>query len=251
MQEVGSVHEENSQAAVAGQECTEYYDSDIQVQQKYREIGQQGLYEREREIVERHFTNRDGRVLDLGCGTGRTTQPLAELGFDVIGVDLSESMISNARDIHPDQTFQVGDATNLDFPSESFDYILFAGRGLDDIRPAEARMRALHEIRRVLKPGGRFAFDANNIVNRFLVDPTSLADWKELGRFVRRNSPRFWSRHAEVAFDHGIDLVHAIAPRSQCRQLTDIGFSIEEIRTSSSGVRPIHLDPRPYYVAKK
>ncbi len=41
---------------------------------------------------------REGLVLDLGCGTGKMTRLLKERGYDMIGVDLSEEMLSIARD---------------------------------------------------------------------------------------------------------------------------------------------------------
>ncbi|WP_435346092.1 class I SAM-dependent methyltransferase [Haloarchaeobius sp. HRN-SO-5] len=233
-------------------EGIEYYDDD-HVREKYVEHGTRGLYDHEADLVDRYFTNRDARVLDLGCGSGRATAALADRGFDVVGVDLSETMLDIATDLHPDVPFRHDDATDLDFPDESFDYVLFAMSGIDDLRPAAVRMRAILEAWRVLKPGGVFAFDADNIANRFLFDPTSPADWTAMWRFVGRNgrAGRLTSRYAFVEYANGVDLTYAILPRSQRRQLEDVGFAVEEIVESTSDSRPINLDPRPYYVARK
>ncbi len=60
-----------------------------------------------------------GPVLDVGCGPGRVTAYLAELGLDVSGVDLSPRMIEHARRLHPDQRFVVASATGLDLECSS------------------------------------------------------------------------------------------------------------------------------------
>jgi SAM-dependent methyltransferase len=59
---------------------------------------------------------RRGPVVEIGCGPGRITAPLAALGLDVSGIDLSPAMIDQARRRHPDLDFRVGDMTALDLP---------------------------------------------------------------------------------------------------------------------------------------
>jgi len=56
------------------------------------------------EILERHQI-RDGLVLDLGCGSGLLTQALTKAGYRVVGVDISESMLSIAHRRVPDADF--------------------------------------------------------------------------------------------------------------------------------------------------
>src|SRR5262245_52813045 len=53
------------------------------------------LLEADLRFCERHFPS-PGRLLDLGCGTGRLLVPFAHRGFDVVGVDLSEEMLAVA-----------------------------------------------------------------------------------------------------------------------------------------------------------
>lgn len=230
-------------------EESSYYD-DERVIEKYAGYANDGLREGERYIIEEYFSDADATVLDLGCGTGRTTAPLSDYGYDVVGVDLSESLIEEARKAHPTLTFQVGDATDLAFPDESFQHVLFARMGIDEIPSKPQRMRALLEAWRVLEPGGVFAFDANNILRRFAFDPRSIEDWSRELRFLIRNSREgtVTSRYALIEYPNGIDVGHAILPRAQRRQLEDIGFDVLEIVTRS---RPVHLDGRPFYVAQK
>lgn len=84
------------------------------------------------------------------------------LGWDVIGVDPSETMIDKAHSTYPQLGFIAGDATNLHFQDEVFDYVVFTYYGLDYIHPETSRIRALQEIYRVLKPGGVFMFSSHN-----------------------------------------------------------------------------------------
>ena len=105
----------------------------------------------------------DGRILDLGCGAGRTTFGLHGKGYsNIVGADLSPVMILQARR-HAEKRrveirFRVGDACRLPFPSRSFDGCLFSFNGLMTIPRRSNRIAALREIRRVLVPGGPFVF---------------------------------------------------------------------------------------------
>jgi SAM-dependent methyltransferase len=91
------------------------------------------------------------RVVDVGCGAGTAVGELAAIGADAVGIDAAEEAITFAREHHPDQRFEVGDAHRLPFPDG----------GLDGYR-AEKLYHALDdpdkacaEARRVLAPGGR------------------------------------------------------------------------------------------------
>ena len=229
-----------------------YYD-DPRVVEKWSGYADSGLHQIEEDLITEYFTDRGGDVLDLGCGTGRTTAPLAAKGYDVVGVDLSSSLIEQARQTHPDVEFRVGDATELAYPADSFQYVLFSGCGIGDIPAKADRMRALLEVRRVLEPGGVFAFDFHNIVGRFHFDPLSRDDWAQKARFVRRNlrNGSLTSRYALIEFPNGVDRTHAIFPTAQRRQLTDIGFDVLALRPRAEFPGPAYLDSRPFFVVRK
>jgi len=98
-------------------------------------------------------------ILELGCGDGTLWQRNAERipeGWDVTLTDLSEGMLSDAREglkhcISPDRfRFMPADARSIPYPDASFDAIL-ANHMLYHV---SERHQALKEIRRVLKPGG-------------------------------------------------------------------------------------------------
>ena len=52
------------------------------------------------QIIAAHVKGK--KALDFGCGTGRSTRFLKRLGFDVVGVDISEDMLTKARELDPD-----------------------------------------------------------------------------------------------------------------------------------------------------
>src|SRR5262245_38312515 len=67
------------------------------------------------------LVDRGGVIADVGCGTGATSRMLADLGLDVVGIDLSPNMLAEARRHNPALRFQVGSMTNLDFDDGHFD----------------------------------------------------------------------------------------------------------------------------------
>jgi SAM-dependent methyltransferase len=65
------------------------------------------------------------KILDIGCGTGHHVSSLGSKGLDVLGIDISPSMIKKAKTNFPDYKFSVGDALNNNlFESNSFTHIL-------------------------------------------------------------------------------------------------------------------------------
>lgn len=106
-------------------------------------------------------------VLDLGCGGGRTTYFLERRGADVVGVDISRPLIAAARERCPAASFCVGDAKALNFRNESFDAVLFSFNSLDCLQPKSDREASIAEIRRVLRPGGRFILSHHNLAGLF------------------------------------------------------------------------------------
>jgi len=128
-----------------------------------REIG---LWESEKMMIEKYFSP-ESRILDIGCGAGRTTIGLYELGYHLVeGLDLSEAMIVQARRISKELnyniTFRVGDAACLDYDDETFEAALFSFNGIMQIPGRENRIKVLKEIKRILKPEGYFLFSTHD-----------------------------------------------------------------------------------------
>lgn len=91
------------------------------------------------------------RVLDLAAGTGTSSEPYADAGVNVVACDFSVGMLKVGKRRRPDIDFIAGDATNLPFAENSFDAstISFGLRNVVDPK------KALREMLRVTKPGGR------------------------------------------------------------------------------------------------
>lgn len=93
------------------------------------------------------------RVLDVGCGTGRWVRRYKELGFSPVGVDATLGMLRIARTHQTSAPLVAGLAYSLPFSDAVFD-------GISDITvvqhiPYELQPKALKEMVRVLRPGGR------------------------------------------------------------------------------------------------
>jgi ubiquinone/menaquinone biosynthesis C-methylase UbiE len=94
------------------------------------------------------------RVLDVGCGTGRHTVPLLEMGARVVGLDFSPEMLAVARQRTANRTvefFQHSLPDPFPFVDETFDLVV-SGLVVEHVSDLETVFR---ECVRVLKPGGR------------------------------------------------------------------------------------------------
>jgi ubiquinone/menaquinone biosynthesis C-methylase UbiE len=94
-------------------------------------------------------------VLEIGCGLGTDGAQFARAGANYTGVDLTEAAVELARKrfelFDLSGTFRTADAENLDFADESFDLVYSHGV----LHHTPDTVRAVHEVHRVLKPGGR------------------------------------------------------------------------------------------------
>jgi ubiquinone/menaquinone biosynthesis C-methylase UbiE len=105
-------------------------------------------------------------LLDMGCGTGRFTVPLAERVKSVSGLDLSPMMLATARKKLADRglaaDLREGDMAALPFPDATFDVVVCMLAMMHI--PRTDRQQVFHEVARVLRPGGRLVLGVKNTV---------------------------------------------------------------------------------------
>lgn len=105
------------------------------------------------EIIVRHVRGKRG--LDFGCGTGRSTRFLAGLGFDVIGVDIAEDMLKQARARDPGGDYRfLGDGGLNQLGYEAFDLVLSVFT-FDNIPTMEKKVALFSELGNMLGVNGR------------------------------------------------------------------------------------------------
>lgn len=119
-------------------------------------------------MIERCGDVRGLRVLDVGCGEGRFCRKLYELGALTVGLDPTTVLLDLARSRHPEGEYVEGVAESMPFEDGSFDLVVSYVTLLDmpDYR------RAIAEMVRVLRPGGRLL-----AANLNSVSSTAIRGW--------------------------------------------------------------------------
>jgi SAM-dependent methyltransferase len=124
------------------------------------------LLELDLRFAQRHFP-QPGRLLDLGCGTGRLLVPFARRGYEVVGVDLSEEMLAVAAAKARAAGVTVGllrtNLVELDgLRGASFDYAACLFSTLGMVAGRENRRRAVGHMARLLRPGAVLVLHVHN-----------------------------------------------------------------------------------------
>jgi SAM-dependent methyltransferase len=155
------------------------------------------------------------RVLDVGCGSGRTSAWLAGAGAEVVGFDASAEMLRRASERVPSASFLLADlAEPLPFGDGSFD-VAVASLVVHYLRDWVAPLR---EMRRVLRPGGAFVLSTHHPAMDLELSPSGdyfatelVVDRWSLGE--REYEVRFWRRPLSEMF----------------RAIADGGFRLDEL----------------------
>jgi ubiquinone/menaquinone biosynthesis C-methylase UbiE len=98
-----------------------------------------------------------GKLIDLGCGPGQTTKFLWECGIeDCIGTDISSGMITEAKSLYPQLSFEIADMLSLAYADSSFGSAI-AFYSIVNFNYDQAE-KAFKEVKRILKTNGGFLF---------------------------------------------------------------------------------------------
>lgn len=132
------------------------------VEEMHARLGM-GLHRWEAEVVERYFP-ATGRILDLGCGPGREAIALAQLGYEVVGADISEAVLEraqvNAADARVTVEWRLVDGLNV--PPGAFVAITMWAQVLGNIEQREDQLTLLANCHGALRPGGIISASGHN-----------------------------------------------------------------------------------------
>jgi ubiquinone/menaquinone biosynthesis C-methylase UbiE len=194
-------------------------------------------------------------VLELGCGDGRVTLPLAERGVRVWGCDISfdplRALRRRGNETRPAGLLQA-DARRLPVADASVDVVMFAFAGIDMVVPEDGRIRVIQEAERVLKPGGKFIFSSHNPIGRIFSPRGVRREWRSRLAFLRARA----MGKTYVRSRRGL-LMYQGTPRRVARTTEKAsGMRLARSMTGHSGISgPLWLlslvSKRPYYLFAK
>ena len=176
-------------------------------------------------------------VLDLAAGTGSSSIALNLEGVRVVASDFSQGMLAEGRKRHPELEFVFADATNLPFAANEFDAttISFGLRNVVDVE------KALREMFRVTKPGGRVVICEFSRVQNSLLRP--LYEF-----YLKRLLPVF-SRMAgqkPEAYDYLAESILAWPSQKKlAKKILVAGFEKVVYKNLVFGVVAIHVARKP------
>lgn len=116
---------------------------------------------------------KDARILELCCGTGRLTLPIAKEGYNITGVDFTSSMLDQAKrkasEIGIDVKFIEADIRALNLP-DKYDLIFIPFNSIHHLYKNEDLLNAFNVVKNHLKEGGSFLLDCYNPNIQFIIE---------------------------------------------------------------------------------
>ncbi|MFE6077743.1 class I SAM-dependent methyltransferase [Paenibacillus sp. NPDC057886] len=153
---------------------TEWYEKsfgeDYLLVYKHRDV--QGAYQEVHKMINWLKLRAKSKVLDLCCGMGRHSLALADAGFQVTGIDLSDVLLREARNMDTEHRVEWYHADMRELPLKGgFDAVVNLFTSFGYFREDGEQLRVLRAIHRMLKPGGSYIIDFMNTayVTRHLV----------------------------------------------------------------------------------
>ena len=183
-------------------------------------------------VKQARITSKD-KVLEIGCGTGLFTRKVYALTkASIIATDISEELLTEARQLLPEATFKIDDAMNLSFPDNTFD-VVFGSSVLHHLEME----RSIKEILRVLKPGGRMVFAEPNMINpQILIQKNVpfikrwLGDSPDESAIIRWSFSNMMKKNGYKNISiFPYDFLHPVTPKSMIKLINGIGKAIEKI----------------------
>jgi SAM-dependent methyltransferase len=139
-----------------------------------------GFWENEYKIFHRLLTS--GKIIDIGCGTGRDAGPLVKLGFDYFGVDISENIIQVAQKQNPKLQFDIASIYDLSHITDKFDGFIIQAVLVH--LPKNRLKQAFNSVHSVLKPNATGWITVKAGVGEGIITDKRIGD---------KDNQRYWS----------------------------------------------------------
>ena len=126
-------------------------------------------------------------ILDLACGYGRLSIPIAEHGYTVYGVDITpvfiEKATQEAKKRNLNVEFKIGDMRNIPYPDASFDYVICMWNAFSELSTEQVQITVINEIYRVLKKTGLAIIEMRNHRSSGLVEKNFIERFEAMPSF--------------------------------------------------------------------
>jgi len=151
-----------------------------------------------------------GKILDVGCGNCRNLLPFANSGFECHGIDFSPNMVEAAKENCKKNKIKVklnvADADELPYKNAYFDYLISLSV-IHHLDTKDKRIKAMQEIKRVLRPGGKALVSVwNKLQWKFVFKPEDIyVPWQRKGMEYMRYY-HFFNHWEMIRLIKGTDL---------------------------------------------
>jgi ubiquinone/menaquinone biosynthesis C-methylase UbiE len=206
----------------------------------WAEIADKNQTQRQLEFLKRNL-KPDGYILDFACGTGRHSIFLSELGYQMVGLDVSSRLLRIAKQRSRDVQLVRGDMRFLPFKTEAFISAISMDTSLGYLPSEKEDTESLSEANRVLKQSGVLIVDVFNsaqLVKKYDEKETSPKTYTYPSFILQQkrtvNDKGDWlcdvwsvknksDGHVKV-FEHKVRLYHA---ECLCDLLQNVGFKLK------------------------
>ncbi|WP_152658003.1 class I SAM-dependent methyltransferase [Oceanobacillus sp. CFH 90083] len=184
-----------------------------------------------------NVSGMDKPIIDLACGTGRLTIPMAKRGLNMVGVDLHGGMLSRAKQKAAAEQvniiFEQQDCTELDLAYKS-PLIFMTGNSFQHFLTNESQDALFQSVKKHLLPNGQFIFDTRNPdIDELSVD----SEFEE--SHVNNESQTVIKKHCE-AYNHETQILY-------CTTHTEIIENDQLVHTASDSISLRYVYPMELY----
>ncbi len=233
-------------------------DEQLRRQQSFYDAGWRGELDRGKEqrgnlqanldfLARTNLLQPDDRILEIGCGIGTVVAELVRQGYDAMGTDISQVAIEYGRAKYGNIRLDVQPAEELPYADGTFDIVL----SFDLFEHIAHIDRHVGEVRRVLKPGGRYLFETPNKLSNVVAETLAYKSLKWRRVHPSLHTPgqlrRRLARHGFETWFIKMDQRNEYT-RSKLRQLGPVGRLAERIDFTRL---PLALQINLYVVARK